>query len=161
MASSLRPALRRTRTGGLDNVDWTFSKQMLTRLRTEPLLFSNQDVSSTSGPFFSWQDRPQLIQSTAFNLSLDKQQRIRYLLVKVRLTVSPLRPSSSPQPGVYPQPFDFAHPLFSWSYELLFSQLLYFQNHLRCPMFFGSLSSDLCVLRPGTCPDSVGVVKNS
>jgi hypothetical protein len=158
MASSLRPALRRTGTGGLDNVDWTFSKQMLTRLRTEPLLLSNQDVCSTSGPFFSWQDRPQLIQSTAFNLSLDKQQRIRYPLVKVRLTVSPLRPSSSPQASVYPQPFDFAHPLFSWSYELLFSQLLYFQNSSALPYVsrIRPLLRPLCSPGPAPAPTRSG-----
>jgi len=30
----------------------------------------------------------------------------------------------------------FAAPLFSWSYELLFSQPLYLHNHLRCPIVF-------------------------
>jgi hypothetical protein len=33
------------------------------------------------------------------------------------------------------RPSDFARPLFSWSYELLFPQPLCFDNHLRCPMF--------------------------
>src|ERR1700732_4653476 len=90
---------------------------------------------------------------------------MRYALVKVLLTVSPFRPSFSPQPRVYPQPFDFAHllfsytselpllahrfggPLFSYNCELLFPQLLCFDKHLRCPMFFPSAPfSDLCAL---------------
>src|SRR5882762_9776890 len=32
----------------------------------------------------------------------------------------------------------FVAPLFSWSYELLFPQLFYFDNHLRCPPGVGS-----------------------
>src|SRR5712671_506376 len=32
----------------------------------------------------------------------------------------------------------FVAPLFSWSYELLFPQLFYFDNHLRCPRGVGS-----------------------
>ena len=34
---------------------------------------------------------------------------------------------------------DFARPLFSWSYELLFPQPLCFDNHLRCPIVFSAL----------------------
>src|ERR1700688_2399908 len=90
---------------------------------------------------------------------------MRYALVKVLLTVSPVRPSFSPPPRVYPQPLDVAHllfsytselpllahqfggPLFSYIYELRFPQLLCFDKHLRCPMFFPSApSSQLCVL---------------
>jgi hypothetical protein len=37
----------------------------------------------------------------------------------------------------YPFPL-LASPLFSWSYELLFQQILSFHKHLRCPMFFSS-----------------------
>ena len=33
-------------------------------------------------------------------------------------------------------PHRFATSLFSWSYELFFSQLLSFQKHLRCPIVF-------------------------
>jgi hypothetical protein len=33
----------------------------------------------------------------------------------------------------------FAHPLFSYRYELLFPQLLCFDNHLRCPIVFLTL----------------------
>jgi len=32
---------------------------------------------------------------------------------------------------------DFARPLFSYSYELLFPQALYFDNHLNCPGVWG------------------------
>jgi hypothetical protein len=32
-----------------------------------------------------------------------------------------------------PDKSNFVRPLFSWSYELLFPQALYFHNHLRCP----------------------------
>jgi hypothetical protein len=35
-------------------------------------------------------------------------------------------------------PDRFAAPFLSWTYELLFPQLLYFEKHLRCPMFFRS-----------------------
>jgi hypothetical protein len=95
---------------------------------------------------------PQPVQSTALNLSLDKQTEIRYLLVKVLLTVSPFHPSFSPQPRVYRQPFDFAHPLFSWSFELLFAQPLCFDNYLRCPMFLGSAPSSKLWVRVQKLP---------
>jgi len=67
---------------------------------------------------------------------------------------APFGPSFSPQPNVYPQPFDFARPLFSytyelplpidrfarplfsWSYKLPFPQIFYFHNDLRCPIVF-------------------------
>jgi hypothetical protein len=102
---------------------------------------------------------------------------------KVLLTVSPLPPSFHPQPRVYPrllsvltthQPlptsprplfsytYEFprptdrsAGPLFSSSYELLFSQALCFDNHLRCPLFFGSAPSAFSAT--GACSDPVGV----
>jgi len=32
----------------------------------------------------------------------------------------------------------FVRPLFSWSYKLLFPQLLYFVNNLRCPRVWGA-----------------------
>src|SRR6267154_1276214 len=35
----------------------------------------------------------------------------------------------------------FARPLFSWSYKLLFAQPLYFDNHLRCPPGVGDVLS--------------------
>jgi hypothetical protein len=129
--------------------------------------------------FFCSQALPQPIQSTIFNLSLDKHEGTQYHLVKVLLTVSPFGPSFSPQPRVYPRssllptshlrlptsprtlfshtyelplPTDrFAGPLFSCNYELLFSQLLCFDNHLRCPLVLRDRSSaktprvgDLC-----------------
>jgi hypothetical protein len=46
--------------------------------------------------------------------------------------VSPFRPSFIPPPHLSSQPLDFVRPLFSWSYELLFPQPLYFDNDLRC-----------------------------
>ena len=81
--------------------------------------------------------------------------------------MSPVRPSFSPQPRVYPRssllltahhplftfprPFfsntyelplpthRFLAPLFAWSYGLLFSQTLCFENDLRCPIVFSAL----------------------
>ena len=136
------------------------------------------DVDSTSGSFLPCQGSPQPIQTAAFNLSLGKYGQIRYSSVKVLLTVSPLRPSFSPQPCVYPHrstprfalstthhplptfprrshartlsgfsynyelpllPHRFARPLFSYNYELLFSQPLCFDKHLRCPIVFSAL----------------------
>jgi hypothetical protein len=119
--------------------------------------------------FFCSQALPQPIQSTIFNLSLDKQEGTQYHLVKVLLTVSPFGPSFSPQPRVYPRssllptshlrlptsprtlfsytyelplPKDrFAGPLFSCNYELLFSQSLCFDNYLRCPLVLRDRSS--------------------
>ena len=38
------------------------------------------------------------------------------------------------------RPHRFFTPLFSWSYELLFSQPLSFQKHLRCPIVFSKSS---------------------
>src|SRR5437879_12328955 len=38
---------------------------------------------------------------------------------------------------LFSQPLDFVLPLFSWSYELLFPQPLYFDNDLRCPPVWG------------------------
>jgi len=35
--------------------------------------------------------------------------------------------------SLYRGPSFFVAPLFSWSYELLFPQALWFQNYLRCP----------------------------
>ena len=84
-----------------------------------------------------------------------------YHLVKVPLIVSPHPPSFPLQSRVYPRALptflglcfgaslliQFALPLFSWSYELLFPQPLYFDNHLRCPRGVGSAPSfQLCVL---------------
>jgi hypothetical protein len=67
--------------------------------------------------------------------------------------VSPSRPSFAPQFDVYPKesrrlpslptihypPTTFLRPLFSYSYELLFPQVLSFDNHPRCPGVWGSL----------------------
>jgi hypothetical protein len=54
----------------------------------------------------------------------------------------------------------FVSPLFSYSYELLFPQLLYFDNHPHCPGVWGYkppiLLRTLC-LRAAACPDLVGV----
>src|SRR6266404_1796097 len=72
---------------------------------------------------------------------------MRQSLAKVPLTVPSFRPSFKPQAGVYLQRCNFVAPLFSWSYKLLFPQLLCFDNHLRCPPGWGSASSqlsDLC-----------------
>jgi hypothetical protein len=52
------------------------------------------------------------------------------------LTVSPFRPSYLQPPAVHPKNNRFITPLFSASSELLFSQLLCFHNHLRCPLVF-------------------------
>ena len=62
--------------------------------------------------------------------------------------MSPVRPSFYPKPDVYPRPLfrltthhhqtTFVGPFFSWSYELLFPQLLSFDNHLRCPLVFSN-----------------------
>ena len=60
------------------------------------------------------------------------------LFTKVLLTVSPFRPSLLPQPRVSSPIFDFVGPLFSYSYELLFSHLLCFDNHLNCPGVYSS-----------------------
>ena len=45
----------------------------------------------------------------------------------------------------------FAHPLFSYCYELLFPQLLCFDNHLRCPIVF-------LALPPSPAPSANSVV---
>jgi hypothetical protein len=103
---------------------------------------------------------------------------MRYSLAQGSADSVPVSSSFSPQPPVYPRPLfrlatchplptfprflfsytyelplptdRFASPLFSWSYKLLFPQTLCFDNHLRCPLFFGSVLSlpvrqaDLC-----------------
>src|ERR1700730_4970987 len=61
---------------------------------------------------------------------------MRYSLVKVLLTVSPFRPSFSPHPQQASIDHRFLSSLFSQRYELLFSQLFCFHNHLRCPLVF-------------------------
>ncbi len=63
-----------------------------------------------------------------------------------------------PQPRVFPESFDFARPLFSYSYELLFQQPLSFHNHPHCPRVWRARLqfSTLC-LRVSACPDPVGV----
>jgi hypothetical protein len=50
--------------------------------------------------------------------------------------VSPFRPSFLHPPALHPQIGRFLTPLFSSTSELLFSQLLCFHNHLRCPLVF-------------------------
>src|SRR6266481_6265324 len=52
---------------------------------------------------------------------------------KVLLIVSSLVTSFFLPSRVFSQPFDFVGPLFSYSYELLFSQPLCFDNDLNCP----------------------------
>ena len=61
--------------------------------------------------------------------------------------MSPFRPSFLRQPAVYSQPFNFDGPLFSYSYELLFPQPLYFDNDLNCPGVWGAHASNfqLCL----------------
>jgi hypothetical protein len=80
--------------------------------------------------------RPQAIQSTALNLSLDKQEQMQYCLVKVLATVSPVRPSFLQAPALHPENDRFFTPLFSASSESLFSQLLCFHIYLRSPIVF-------------------------
>src|ERR1700716_647235 len=63
---------------------------------------------------------------------------MRYSSVKVLLTVSPARPSFSLQPQHVSTDHRFLSPLFSKSYELLFSQVLCLDNHLSCPLVFSS-----------------------
>src|ERR1700730_7083291 len=58
---------------------------------------------------------------------------MRYPLPKVLLTVSPFRPCLPPQLPCVSIIHRFFSPLFSHSYELLFSHLLYFDNHPSCP----------------------------
>jgi hypothetical protein len=55
---------------------------------------------------------------------------------EVLLTVSPFRASFVQPPVVHPTNRRFFTPLFSAASELLFSQLLCFHNHLRCPLVF-------------------------
>src|SRR5712664_1110387 len=52
----------------------------------------------------------------------------KFLLIVSALVTSFLLPSR-----VFSQPFDFVGPLFSYSYELLFSQPLCFDIHPHCP----------------------------
>ena len=66
---------------------------------------------------------------------------------KVLLTVSPFRPSYLQLPVLHPANNRFSTPLFSISSELLFSQLLCFHNHLRCPLLF-SATINFQVSRP-------------
>jgi hypothetical protein len=101
----------------------------------------------------------QPIQSTAFNLSLDKYPRTRYSLVKVLLTVPPVRPSFLRPPAVHPANHRFFTPLFSTSSEPLFSQVLCFHIYLRCPIVFfqrqnspTSVLSVRCFLSQLFCP---------
>ena len=47
--------------------------------------------------------------------------------------MSPVRPYFLPQPRVFPQSFDFAGPLFSYSYKSLFPQPLSFHIHTKPP----------------------------
>src|SRR5882762_1069180 len=61
-------------------------------------------------------------------------------------------------PGVgYSQPLrtsatgQVAHPLFSWSYKLLFPQALFFDKHLRCPRGWG-LPPQNCSRGVESCP---------
>jgi hypothetical protein len=66
--------------------------------------------------------------------------------------VSPFRSFLFPQAPCAFAVHRFFNPLFSWSYELLFPQLLYFHNHLRCPGVWGSAPSALKTLRPSNVP---------
>jgi len=52
--------------------------------------------------------------------------------------VSPFRSSFLQPPAVHPANDRFFTPLFSALSELLFWQLLCFQNHLRCPLVFSN-----------------------
>src|SRR5260370_7686912 len=56
------------------------------------------------------------------------QRRHRVFRQMIALVTSFLLPSR-----VFSQPFDFVGPLFSYSYELLFSQPLCFDIHPHCP----------------------------
>jgi hypothetical protein len=67
---------------------------------------------------------------------LTNSRRVRYSLVKVLLTVSPVRPSLLHSVGVHPANHRFFTSLFSTSSESLFSQLLCFNIYLRCPIVF-------------------------
>jgi len=58
---------------------------------------------------------------------------MRYSQPKVLLIVSALVTSFLLPSRVFSQPFDFVGPLFSYSYELLFSQPLCFDIHPHCP----------------------------
>jgi hypothetical protein len=74
---------------------------------------------------------------------------MRYLLVKVLLTVSPFRYLLPPQLPCASTADRFFSRLFSCSYELRLPQLLYFDKHLRCPGcgMLALLTPLLCVPR--------------
>jgi hypothetical protein len=80
-----------SKTSDMISVNWTANGDT----RDVFLYFAGMAIAS-----------PQPIQSTAFNLSLDKWPQTRYSLVKVPLTVSPFRPSFPPQLNVFSQPFN-------------------------------------------------------
>jgi hypothetical protein len=73
---------------------------------------------------------------------------MRYLLVKVLLTVSPFRYVLPPQLPCASTADRFFSRLFSCSYELLLPQLLYFDKHLRCRGVWDARPSYRTALRP-------------
>jgi hypothetical protein len=79
-------------------------------------------------------------------------------------SASTRRPTAPPLPATTHHPLPATHslfvsPLFSYSYELLFSQPLYFDNHPHCPPVWGykpPISLRALCLRAAACPDLVG-----
>ena len=82
--------------------------------------------------------------------------------LRPRSPAAPLRRRSLPLLAThYPlSTLFFVSPLFSYSYELLFPQPLYFDNHPHCPGVWGykpPISLRTLCLRAAACPDLVGV----
>jgi hypothetical protein len=80
-------------------------------------------------------------------------------------SASTRRPTAPPLPATTHHPLPTPHslfvsPLFSYSYELLFPQPLYFDNDPHCPPVWGykpPISLRALCLRAAACPDLVGV----
>jgi hypothetical protein len=73
------------------------------------------------------------------------------------LLTAPLSSFFLPRPAVHPAKHRFSTTLFSVTSELLFSHLLCFQKHLRCPMLFSSVYS----VPPVSVPSVLGRVFKS
>src|SRR5204862_6900325 len=64
--------------------------------------------------------------------------------IKQLQTLSPTHPGwRAPQPLRASSAAQFARPLFSWSYKLLFPEPICFDNYLRCPPGWGSITTKL------------------
>src|SRR6267378_242211 len=87
------------------------------------------------------------------------------VLARFAPSASTRRATAPPLPATTRHPLPTLHslfvsPLFSYSYELLFPQPLYFDNHPHCPGVWGykpPISLRTLCLRAAACPDLVGV----